>query len=114
MKNGILLNKNCFITGATGGLGRNIAIKLAENGCNLFLTSTRTKELQDLVKEIQSLRSGLKVACEPGDLNKIEDIENIIVKTREISSSIDILINCAGMFPVLSLADSQYVDSAGQ
>jgi len=110
MKNGILQNKNCFITGATGGLGRNIALKLAENGCNLFLTSTKTTELQGLVEEIQSLRSELKVAYEPGDLNKIEDIENIIVKTREIFGSIDILMNCAGLFPVLSLADSQYVD----
>ena len=36
MEKNILKNKNCLITGATGGLGREIAIELAKNGCNLF------------------------------------------------------------------------------
>ncbi len=47
MKDNILKNKNCLITGATGGLGREIAIKLAKKGCNLFLTSKK-EDLQKL------------------------------------------------------------------
>ena len=39
MDTNILEKKNCLITGATGGLGKQIAIELAKKNCNLFLTS---------------------------------------------------------------------------
>lgn len=111
MINGILENKNCFLTGATGGLGKNIAMKMAENGCNLFLTSTKPSNLKQLTEEIESLYSNkLKVAYAAGDLNKFTDIKNIINKTREEFEHIDIVVNCAGVFPVSSLADSKLTD----
>ena len=36
MEQNILKNRNCLITGATGGLGREIAIEMAKKDCNLF------------------------------------------------------------------------------
>ena len=41
----ILSGKNCFLTGATGGIGREIAKNFAANGCNLFLTSRTSSKL---------------------------------------------------------------------
>jgi short-subunit dehydrogenase len=46
----ILKGKNCFITGATGGLGKSLASELALTECNLFLTSTNKKKLEELKK----------------------------------------------------------------
>ena len=107
----ILENKNCFITGASGGIGRNIAIKMAECRCNLFLASTNLNKLKNLKEELEFLHGrDLRIYYEPGDLNKLEDIEKIITKAREKYNSIDILINCSGIFPVKLLSDSNLED----
>jgi len=99
--NNILKNKNCFLTGATGGIGRHIAKKMAEMGCNLFLTSADDEKLEEMKKELV----GIKVVYESGDLSKVEDIEKIINKAKKEFKSIDILINCAGIFSIKPLAD---------
>ena len=45
----VLKNKNCLITGATGGIGKEIAIDLAKKSCNIFLTSTNSKKLEQFL-----------------------------------------------------------------
>ncbi|MDO8486240.1 MAG: SDR family oxidoreductase [Candidatus Staskawiczbacteria bacterium] len=105
-KKEILKGKNCFLTGATGGIGKSIARKLAEDGCNLFLTSENEIELLNMKEELKNV----KVAYESGDLNKVEDIESIIDKAKKEFGNIDILINCAGIFPVKSLQESTLED----
>ena len=111
MKYEILENRNCFITGATGGLGRCIAMKLAEIKCNLFLTSTSTSKLKSLKEEIESLYyKKIKIYYEYGDLNEIQDINKIIKMVRKKIHTVDILVNCAGSFVVKSLFDSNLDD----
>lgn len=106
MKYEILDNRNCFITGATGGIGRCIAIKMAENKCNLFLTSTNVTKLMNLRNEIESLYGEKKkVYYQHGDLNKIQDINKIITSVKEKLHTVDILVNCAGLFVVKFLSD---------
>jgi len=59
MNENILEKKNCLITGATGGLGKQIAIELAKKNCNLFLTGRQNKKLEKLnikTKFIMGLR----------------------------------------------------------
>jgi len=46
MNENLLKNKNCLITGSTGGLGKEISYELAKKGCNLFLTSRAEKNLK--------------------------------------------------------------------
>ena len=45
--------KNCLLTGATGGLGKELAAKLVINGCNLFLTARNEKKLNKLTSLLQ-------------------------------------------------------------
>lgn len=105
-KSDIFKNKNCFITGATGGIGIKITEQMASRGCNLFLTSTDTEGLRKAKKALW----GVKVMSEPGDLNRLEDVERIISKTKKEFGNIDILVNCAGVFPVKSLENSSRED----
>ena len=107
----ILKNRNCFITGATGGIGQCIAMKMAENKCNLFLTSTSVVKLEKLKQEIvTSSRGKTEIYYENGNLNEIGDINRIITSVREKIGTVDILINCAGLFLVESLCDSDLED----
>ena len=111
MRYKIFENKNCFITGATGGIGRQIALKMAENKCNLFLTSTNATKLKKLKEELKTLHGeNINIFYEPGDLNKIKDINNLITIAREKIRSIDILINCVGIFVVKALSESNLED----
>ena len=68
-----LLNKNCFITGATGGIGKKIAFQLASTGCNLFLTAQKSNELSKLRRKILEENENIEVFYEKGNLEKIQD-----------------------------------------
>lgn len=110
MKKSILFGKNCFLTGATGGLGREIAISLAKNNCNLFLTATNPKKLLKLQKDLLKINPSIMVFYKVGDLSKLSNIKNLIDFSMKKFPSIDILINCAGIFPVKSLQSSTIND----
>tara|TARA_Y100000385_G_scaffold160442_1_gene166552 strand:+ start:2265 stop:2978 length:714 start_codon:yes stop_codon:yes gene_type:complete len=105
----ILENKNCFITGATGGIGREIAFELASKKCNLFITSTNSNELLKL-ENLLKLKYGISVYSKCGDLNLINDIDKIIESAKVNFKSFDILINSAGIFEIKSLKESTLQD----
>ncbi|WP_205097930.1 SDR family NAD(P)-dependent oxidoreductase [Candidatus Nitrosotenuis uzonensis] len=94
----ILKQKNCLITGATGGIGEKLAIKLAENHCNLLLTSTSRKKLLSLKQKINKMRYGIHVSVLVADLIKDNELKKIVEHARSFNH-IDILVNCAGVFP---------------
>ena len=106
--NQILKGKNCLITGSTGGLGKEIAKEFAENGCNLFLTGRNDKKLNSLKNELQN--DQIKIDFKAADLSDVDDIQKLIDKTKNIFSNVDILVNCAGIFPVKLLSDSTMDD----
>jgi short-subunit dehydrogenase len=112
MNKNILNGKNCFITGASGGIGREIASQLAAVGANVFLTDQDAAKLGSLQAEIAGYSGRSKVFFSAGDLNRISDMENIIKVARDKMGKIDILVNCAGIFPVKSLSDSTLDDLA--
>ena len=95
MENSILKNKNCLITGATGGLGKEIAVELAKKGVNLFLTSKK-EDLQKLQLEIKKNNNEIIVEYQCVDLRCDDGVKTLIKNVHEKFSSVDILINCAG------------------
>jgi 3-oxoacyl-[acyl-carrier protein] reductase len=106
LRNKIFEGKKCIITGATGGLGKQIAIEFAQAGCNLFLTGRNNEKLELLKKELKMKNQEIEIFYRSADLTKNEDIIELIEIVREKFSTIDILINCAGNFPVNPLSES--------
>ena len=104
MKYNVFENKNCFITGATGGIGREIAIKMAENRCNLFLTSTDESKLKNLQEEIETLQNKNNIFYQEADLTQFQAANQLIAAARDKLGAIDIIINCAGVFIVKPLS----------
>ena len=108
--NQILCGKNCLITGATGGLGKEIAKEFAKNGCNLFLTGRNNDKLNSLKNELKNSVNEIKIDFEDADLSDDSEIQKLIEKVKNTFVNIDILVNCAGVFPVKLLSDSTVED----
>jgi 3-oxoacyl-[acyl-carrier protein] reductase len=98
-----LKGKCAFVSGATGGIGKAIAIALAERGCNLFLTASDSANLD----EVKNSLSGYNVAVYgvPGNLVNREEVYQIIGAVKKTIGTVDILINSAGVFPNVDLFD---------
>jgi len=109
MKYDIFKDKNAFVTGASGGLGKEIALKLAENGCNLYLTGRSEEKLLKLRDHILETCSNIKVNYFIADLANEKELKKLVLKTQNIVS-IDILINCAGIFPLEPIQNSSIED----
>jgi len=85
-----------FITGATRGIGREIAITLAKNGFNIALNyRTQNEELENLKKEIES--ENVKCFAVQGDVSSFESAEEMVNKIIEKFGKIDVLVNNAGI-----------------
>ena len=108
--NQILQGKNCLITGATGGLGKEIAKEFAKNDCNLFLTGRNNEKLNTIKNELGNSKNKIKIDFEDADLSDVDEIQKLIEKVKSTFANIDILVNCAGVFPVKSLSDSTVED----
>ena len=108
--NTILKNKNCLVTGATGGIGKEISKELASNSCNLFLTSTNNTKLIKLKNQLKKINKNIKIEFLSADLTIQEDITELIGTINEKFSSIDIIINSAGIFMIKSIEKSTIND----
>lgn len=96
MENRVLLGKNAVVTGASRGIGKAIAIKLAEMGANIVLNYRSSEaSVAEVAKALEE--KGVKVVVVQGDVSKFEDAKNIIDTTVEKLGSIDILVNNAGI-----------------
>ena len=93
-----LRNKTVLIAGASKGIGKGIAISMAEEGCDLHLVARTRKDLEATASEIVN-KFGVKVDLYAKDLSKNDAISELIVATGVP----DILINNAGAIPAGTL-----------
>ena len=91
-----MTNRVAFITGASGGIGREIALAFAQEGANMGLAARSMDKLNVLADEIKSL--GRRAVVCPCDLMISENIVSAIRKTVKELGPVDILVNCAGTF----------------
>ena len=90
------MSKVGFITGATRGIGKQIAITLAKQGYDIAINYREENEqLQETKKEIEALN--VKCLAVKGDISHYEDCENMVKKVIEEFGKIDVLVNNAGI-----------------
>ncbi|MFB3163029.1 glucose 1-dehydrogenase [Neobacillus sp. 179-J 1A1 HS] len=90
-----LEGKKAIVTGAGRGIGRALAVGLAEAGADVALLSRTELDLHETARMIDGL--GKKALVIPTDVTKREDVQGAIQKMVKEWGGIDILINNAGM-----------------
>ena len=90
------MDKCALITGATRGIGKQIAITLAKQGYNIALNYRKeNEELENTKKEIEKI--GVQVLAVKGDVANFENCENFVKQVIERFGQIDVLVNNAGI-----------------
>ncbi len=90
------MNKVALITGGTRGIGKQIAITLAESGYDIALNyRTENEELNETKKEIENLN--VKCFAVKGDVSSFEECEKFVKEVIEEYGQIDVLVNNAGI-----------------
>lgn len=90
------MEKVALITGASRGIGKQIAITLAKEGYNISLNCRKqNEEVLKIKEEIES--NNVKCLIVEGDVSNFEDAEKITKQTIEEFGQIDVLVNNAGI-----------------
>lgn len=88
--------KTALVTGASRGLGKEMAIGLGEAGANIVVTARTASEVEAAAEEIADV-SGAEVLPVIADVTSPEDTARMITDTEERFGAVDILVNNAGM-----------------
>ena len=90
--------KTALITGGSRGLGREMALALAERGANVVIASRKLENCQKVAEEVRAFGvRALPVACHVGHWN---ELDALVGRSIEAFRRIDILVNNAGMSPL--------------
>ncbi len=98
-----LTNKRILLTGATGGVGELVALKLAQKGANLVLVGRNQQKLNALQSSIQ--QAGGQALTIQADLSQPSVAGQIANQATQYLGQIDLLINNAGVLDFIELQD---------
>lgn len=104
-----LEGKVALITGGSKGLGKAIALILAGAGCQVAVTSRNINEAEEVAAQVRDI--GQKALAIRADVSNKVEVVNMVQKTMDEFSRIDILINNAGTNvrkPLLDLAEEEW------
>ncbi|MBY8908249.1 SDR family oxidoreductase [Salinicoccus roseus] len=100
-----------IITGAANGIGRGITEKFLLNGHEVLMIDYDKKKLDASLNELSSISSSIKNLC--GDLKSKSFRSEIIEYVKKDFAEVNILINCAGVFPsksALEISEEEWDD----
>ncbi len=92
----MLKGKKAIVTGATAGIGRAIALKLAEQGADVAVFGTNEERGQKVVDEIKS-QTGQEALFISLDVSNTQQAQEAVDKVIEKFGTVDILVNNAGI-----------------
>jgi NAD(P)-dependent dehydrogenase (short-subunit alcohol dehydrogenase family) len=104
-----LTNRVAVVVGGTSGIGRAIALGLAEAGADVAPTGRREKQVQQVAGEVEQLgRRSLALTSDVSDTKSIQKLADTVI---EKFGKVDILVNAAGRTvrrPTLEVSDAEW------
>lgn len=97
--------KVAFITGASSGIGRALALELGRKGASLGLLARRIETLEEIAKEIES--AGGQALVLPADVRDPDAVRGVADKLRAQFGRIDVLVANAGIGVTTDVNDLQ-------
>jgi 3-oxoacyl-[acyl-carrier protein] reductase len=96
--------KVAIVTGASGGIGRAVAIRLAHDGFAIVVNySGNAAKAEESVAEIKDA-GGHSIAVK-GNVAIAADMERLFKEASDTFGAIDVVVNCAGIMPLARIAD---------
>ncbi|MEH0155469.1 SDR family oxidoreductase [Limibacter armeniacum] len=89
-----LENKRIILTGATSGIGKSLAIRLAKHGAKLAVCGRSSEKMEVLTAELQS--AGQAHYSKTFSITDENEIVQFVKESAEQLGGVDVLINCAG------------------
>ena len=89
-----VLNKSVIVTGAGGGIGKGIALRLAQEGAHVIVNDINATLGQEVVTEIQA--AGGKAAFFAADVTRSDDVKSLVNAAVEQFGRLDVVVNNAG------------------
>lgn len=89
--------KTAWVTGAGKGLGRAIAVALAQAGATVAVTSRTASDLERLESELAA--DGGKVLVVPGAVDDSDAVRDMVERITQWTGRLDAVVNCAGISP---------------
>ena len=106
-----ITSKIAVVIGGTSGIGRTLALGLAQAGADVVATGRREDRVRSVAHEIRGLgRRTLLLTCDVSQRSSIEDLHSAV---RDQLGEVDILINSAGITgrtPTLKVSDKEWND----
>jgi 3-oxoacyl-[acyl-carrier protein] reductase len=97
------LTKSAIVTGASGGIGRVVAKRLASDGFTITVHyAGNPAKAEGVVAEINS--GGGRAIAVQADVAKPADVERLFKQTLEAFGTIDVVVHSAGIMPLLPIA----------
>src|SRR5512143_3499629 len=90
-----LQGRVAVVTGASSGIGRATAERLAAEGVRIALGARRADRLEEVADGIR--RMGGTALAAPTDVTRPEDVQRLVAKAAEAFGRVDILVNNAGL-----------------
>ena len=106
-----LTGRAAVVIGGTSGIGRTLALGLAQAGADVAASSRRQSEVDATAAEIEKVgRRSLRV---PSDVKDRASLETLLAQSVAAFGKVDILINCAGKTkrtPTLSVGEAEWAE----
>ena len=94
-----LKGKNCLLTGASKGIGKAMALALAEHGANVVISSRKQDQLEETAIEINTKIGGKNIVPIAANAGRKGDLSQLVEETNKAIGKIDVLIGNAGVNP---------------
>jgi NAD(P)-dependent dehydrogenase (short-subunit alcohol dehydrogenase family) len=106
-----LVGRVAVVVGGTSGIGRTLALGLAEAGADVVATGRRADRLEEVAAGIEARgRRTLRRTCDVGDRASLESLREAVLAAF---GKVDVLVNCAGKTqrrPTLEVTDAEWSD----